>query len=222
MDVAEYEAADARDHMVDCQLRPNKVSDPRILAAMRSIPRERFLPPELACRAYVDEDVPLANGRVLIEPLVIARLIQLAAPTPTDRVLIVAAGTGYGAAVMAACTPHVIALEQDPDLLKIAWAMLPSIARSVAIIQGKLDAGWPQESPYDIVLLEGAVHDIPAALGRQLNANGGRLVTVMAGRGRVGTAVLAEPTPVGLRAQPAFDCATPLIPSLLPPPKFEF
>ena len=105
--------ADARNHMVDSQIRPNRVSDPRILAAMRHLPRERFLPPSLASRAYVDEDVPLANGRALMEPMVLARLLQFAAPAEGERVLVVAAGTGYGSAVLAACGCRVFALEGE-------------------------------------------------------------------------------------------------------------
>jgi protein-L-isoaspartate(D-aspartate) O-methyltransferase len=97
--------ADARANMVDSQVRPNKVTDPRILHAMRTLPRERFLPPALASLAYADEDVPLGNGRVLMEPMVLARLLQIAAPMPGEVALVVGAGTGYGAAVLAACGP---------------------------------------------------------------------------------------------------------------------
>ena len=120
---------DARIRMVDSQIRPNKVTDSRILTAMRRLPRERFLPPELAVRAYSDEDVPLGNGRVLTEPMVIARLIQLAAPIPGESALVVAAGTGYGAAVLAGCGVRVVALEEVPDLLGIARVALAARRR---------------------------------------------------------------------------------------------
>jgi protein-L-isoaspartate(D-aspartate) O-methyltransferase len=213
---------DARNHMVDSQIRPNKVTDPRILNAMRRLPRERFLPPRLAALAYADEDVPLGNGRALMEPMVLARLIQLAAPTPGARALVAAAGTGYGAAVLAACGAEVTALEQDEDLLAIAGVALAAEAPSVALVSGPLTAGWPGGAPYDIILIEGAVRDIPEAIGRQLRPDAGRLVTVRTGHGSTGKAVLAEPTPAGIRAQPVFDCATPLIPALLPTPGFVF
>src|ERR671938_303584 len=91
--------ASARDHMVDCQLRPNKVVDPRIVRAMRALPRERFLPPALAPLAYIDEDLPLPGGRAFMDPLIVARLIQLAAVRPNERVLVIGAGAGDGAAV---------------------------------------------------------------------------------------------------------------------------
>src|SRR6476619_4897977 len=113
MDHAAKAFADARNHMVDRQIRPTKVTDPRIIAAMRRLPRERFLPPRLASLAYADEDVPLGEGRVLIEPAVIARLVQLAAIATGERALVVAAGTGYGAALLAACGARVTALEDS-------------------------------------------------------------------------------------------------------------
>lgn len=208
--------------MVDSQIRPNKVTDPRVLDAMRVIPRERFVPPALRARAYVDEDVPLAGGRALMEPMVLARLIQLAAPAAGERALVIGAGTGYGAAVLAACGVSVVALEEDKSLLALAREVLAEEAPGVVLAEGPLGAGWPAAGPYDLVLLEGAVATIPAALASQLRQDTGRLVTVLTGPGRVGKAVIAEMTPAGLRAQPAFDCATPLIPSLRPTPTFVF
>lgn len=222
MDAALFDFEDARNRMVDSQIRPNKVVDPRILRAMRELPRERFVPARVQALAYADEDVPLGNGRALMEPMVLARLIQAAAPVGGERALIVGAGPGYGAAVLAACGVDVTALEEDEALLRVARQVLPTVAPSVTIIEGKLAAGWPRGAPWDIILIEGAVRDIPAALGGQLRADGGRLVAVRTGRGSTGKAVLAEPTPVGLRAQPVFDCSTPPIPSLLPEPGFVF
>jgi len=215
--------ADARNRMVDSQLRPNKVTDPRITGAMRRLPRERFLPPNLRHLAYVDEDVPLGNGRVLLEPMVIARLIQLAAPMTGERALVVAAGLGYGAAVLSACGPRVTALEEDPRLVELARGALSAIAPEINVVAGSLAEGWPSQAPYDVILIEGAVHAIPPAIGKQLRSAGGRLVTVLRQNGgRTSSAVLAEATPAGIRAQPMFDCATPDLPSLRPAPVFEF
>ena len=105
---------EARVCMVNSQIRPNKVTDSRILTAMRHIPRERFLPASLTPLAYVDEDIPLGNGRYMMEPMVLARLLQSALLQGNERVLVVAAGPGYGAAVLAACGCRVTALEEDP------------------------------------------------------------------------------------------------------------
>jgi protein-L-isoaspartate(D-aspartate) O-methyltransferase len=214
--------AAARQHMVDSQVRPNKVNDPRILDAMRSIPRERFVPADRLALAYVDEDVPLGGGRVLIEPMVIARLLQVLEPRAGERALVVAAGAGYGAALLARCGCRVTALEEDPGLLAMAQDALMEVAPSVAVVSGPLAAGWPASAPYDIILIEGGVPEIPAALAGQLGNAGGRLVAVLRGAGRTGQAVLAEVTSGGLRAQPIFDCATPILPSLQPAPVFEF
>jgi protein-L-isoaspartate(D-aspartate) O-methyltransferase len=213
---------EARNRMVDSQIRPNRVNDPRIIGAMRRLPRERFLPSGQAPLAYADQDVPLGNGRVLMQPMAIARLVMLAAPMKGEHALVVAAGPGYGAALLAACGPRVTALEEDPALLEIARQALIEVAPEVSVVSGVLAAGWPAGAPYDIILIEGAVQTIPAAVAEQLRNNGGRLVTVICDGGRTGQAVLAEATGAGLRAQPVFDCATPALPSLLPAPAFAF
>ncbi len=129
MDLTTFDFAAARDHMVDSQIRPNRIVDPRIIRAMRTLPRERFLPPELASQAYIDEDLPLPGGRTFMEPLVLARLIQLARVRNGERVLVVGAGAGYGAAVLAACGAAVTALESDAKLLDRARAVLPASPR---------------------------------------------------------------------------------------------
>ena len=213
---------EARVRMVDSQVRPNKVTDPRIIAAMRRLPRERFVPPHLAVRAYVDEDVPLGDGRVLMEPVVIARLVQLTAIAAGERALVVAAGPGYGAALLAACGARVTALEESAALQATARTVLAEVAPSVSLVTGPLAAGWPPGAPYDVILIEGAVRDIPPAIGEQLRRQSGRLVAVCCGATGIGQAVLAEATPAGLRTQPMFDCSTPPLPSLLPSLGFVF
>jgi protein-L-isoaspartate(D-aspartate) O-methyltransferase len=224
MDIAATAAlfTEARDCMVDSQIRPNRVTDPCILSAMRRLPRERFLPPRLAALAYADEDVPLGHGRVLIEPLVIARLVQLAAIVEGERALVVAAGVGYGAALVAACGATVTALEEDQGLLALARSALDEIAPSVSLVSGPLAVGWPAGAPYDVILIEGAVPEIPAAFDAQVRRDGGRLVTVITAPGQASRAVLAEPSGPSLRAQPMFDCATPALPSLRRAPGFQF
>jgi protein-L-isoaspartate(D-aspartate) O-methyltransferase len=214
--------ADPRNRMVDSQVRPNRVTDPRILTAMRTIPRERFLPPAQAPLAYADQDVSLGNGRVLLAPMLIARLIQLSAPAAGERALVVAAGVGYGAAVLAACGVRVTALEQDEALLAVARAGLGSISPGVNLAAGPLAAGWPVEAPYDIILIEGAVSAPPPAVVAQLRQEAGRLVTVIRGVAGHGQAVRGELTQAGLHLLPEFDCATSPIPALLPAPAFTF
>jgi protein-L-isoaspartate(D-aspartate) O-methyltransferase len=217
------DTAAARDIMVDGQLRPNRVTDPRIIDTMRRLPRERFVPAALAPLAYIDDDLKLTANRVLMRPLVLARLIQLAAPRPGETVLVVGAGTGYGAAVLAACGVHVTALEENPDLAALARQTAATAAgnATVNVVTGKLADGCPEHAPYDLVLIEGAVCAIPDRIGRQVAQNG-RLVTVLAPKGSHGVAVVAEPSAGGLSVRPAFDAATPYLPELLPAAAFSF
>lgn len=207
----------ARELMVDGQIRPNKVNDPRIINAMRVLRRELFVPPEQAPFAYIDEDLPVGNGRVLIEPMILARLIQTLRPMAGQRALVIGAGVGYGAAVLAACGPQVTALEEDEALAAIAHTALPQAAFDVAsritLVTGRLLDGWESAGPYDLIMIEGAVPELPACCAAQLRP-GGRLVAVLAGVGNASQAVLAEPVPGGLRARPVFDCATPVLPPL--------
>lgn len=222
MDVFGTDFSDARERMVDGQIRPNRVSDPRVLEAMRAIPRERFLPPGLAPFAYIDEDVALGNGRVLMEPLAIARLVQLAQIRRGARTLVVGAGTGYGAALLAACGAAVTALEEDAALVEIARPALAASAPSVVLVIGPLAQGWPAGAPWDLLFIEGAAPSIPPALGEQVRPDAGRLVGVLAGGGRPGTAVFGERTAAGLTLRPMFDCATPALPQLVAKPEFVF
>jgi protein-L-isoaspartate(D-aspartate) O-methyltransferase len=214
--------AEARKNMVDSQVRPNRVTDPRILAAMRRLPRERFLPASVQALAYADEDVPLGHGRYLMEPMVLARLLQAAGLRENERVLVVGAATGYGAAVMAACGCRVTALAEDPALLTIAHAVLPSEAPNVTVVSGPLAAGWPSLAPYDLIFIEGAVPEIPPALAAQTHQETGRIISAIYADGQVTQAIIAEATPAGLGVSRLFDCATRPLPSLRKAPAFAF
>lgn len=213
--------AEARRRMVDGQIRPNKVTDPLLLDALRSIPREVFLPPALRSRAYLDEDVPLpaSPGRAMTEPLVLARLVQLAAVRPADRVLLVCAGTGYGAAVLGHIGARVTAVEADAALVGIARAALAGMGLPPGAIRLEAAspvAGFAAAAPFDAILIEGAVAALPDALPAQL-AEGGRLVMVRDGR-----AVLGRRIGGAFTLTPAFDCTTGLLPDFAPAPGFVF
>lgn len=216
----DYEVA--RNLMVDCQVRPNKVTDRRIVAAMRSLPRERFVPPGMASLAYSDEDVPLGRGRFLTEPMVIARLVQIAVPRAGERALAVAAGTGYGAALLAACGAWVTALEEDAGLLATARGLLAEFAPATVLAEGRLADGWASGAPYDIVLIDGGAPAVPPALLAQLAPAGGRIVWVKSVPGGMGRAMIGERSGDGLASQEVFDCAIPSLPSLRPEVGFVF
>jgi protein-L-isoaspartate(D-aspartate) O-methyltransferase len=214
--------ADARTCMVDSQIRPNRVTDPRILAAMRRLPREQFVPANVVSLAYADEDVPLGKGRFLMEPMIFAKLLQAANLIENENVLIVGAGTGYSAAVLAACGCRVTALEDDPALLAIAGRILPVEAPGVTLVSGPLAAGWSKNAPYDLILIDGAVPEIPPALAAQTRRETGRIIAAIHTPGRVTQAVIAEATAAGLGLSTLFDCATPAIPSMEKTPAFAF
>jgi protein-L-isoaspartate(D-aspartate) O-methyltransferase len=222
--------AEARRRMVDGQLRPNRVTDPNLLEAFRSLPREAFLPAGSRSRAYADEDVPLPGGRSMMKPMVLARLLQLAEPRPGDRGLVVCAGTGYGAAVLGHLGVRVVAIERDAGLAGLAKAALADAlpAGTVRFEAAQPTAGFAAGAPYDIILIEGEVADIPPALTEQL-AEGGRLVTVQSeagaargGRGGQARAVLGRRIGGVITLTPAFDCTAGALPGFARQPSFVF
>ena len=209
--------ADARRRMVDGQIRPNKVTDPRLLEALRELPRELFLPPALRTRAYVDEDVPLPGGRALMEPMVLARLVQLLAVRSGGRALVVGAGTGYGAAVLARMGAAVTAVEDDAALSAIARetfaACLPPAALRV------VDALPAEGEAFDAVLVEGEVPAVPEEVSRLL-AEGGRLPAVVGAGRRNRAAVLGQRVGGAFTVTPVLDCAVAALPAFAAPSRF--
>ncbi len=167
----------ARENMIESQVRPNGVTDHRIIAAMMGLARESFVPANRQAVAYADGDIEIAPGRFLLEPMALAKLVQLAEIRPEDRVLHIGAATGYGAAVLSALAQSVVAVECDPSLAAACRGRLSGIA-NVAVKEGRLEAGAPQSGPYDVIVIEGRVAEVPAALLAQL-ADGGRLVAVV-------------------------------------------
>lgn len=176
----------ARLNMVESQVRPNGITDRRIIAAIEQVPRESFVPEGRRALAYMDEDVTLdasdraAGRRALIEVMAFARMLQHAAIKPTDKVLLVGAETGYGAAVVSRMAALVVALESDAGLAAQARANLAGLANA-RLVEGPLAAGVAADQPYDVILLEGRAEEVPQALIDQL-ADDGRLVAVIGER----------------------------------------
>jgi protein-L-isoaspartate(D-aspartate) O-methyltransferase len=218
--MAEHTAAGiAREKMVDSQVRPNQVNDRRVVAAMRVLPREDFAPP--GAIAYGDADISLGNGRYMLAPMLSARLAQLVMMNNPAHVLVVGAGSGYTAAVLAACGTHVTALEEESALTNGALAAHAPAAEAVT---GKLLAGWPAAGPYDAILIEGAVNAIPEVFAAQL-APSGRVITVLADSaqsGGLGRAVIAETTAAGFAVAKMFDCTARILPKFRRTPEFSF
>lgn len=170
-----------RHAMVASQLRTSAVNDPRVVEAMAKVPREAFLPPEHRAIAYRDTLLPLVGGRQHNSPLATGRLITEAQLRADDRVLLVGAAGGYAAAVLALLVKSVVALEEEDSLIAIARGALAGEAR-VELVQGPLSAGWAQGGPYDLIVVDGAAEELPAALIDQLRPDG-RIVSGVLDRG---------------------------------------
>jgi protein-L-isoaspartate(D-aspartate) O-methyltransferase len=211
--------ATARQHMVDSQVRTNKVTDERLIEAIRSLPRERFVPERARARAYLDDDVEIAPGRYLMEPMVTARLIQAAEAKPDDMALVVGAGTGYAAALLARLANTVVALESDPALAQRASAAFAELAIDNAVVfDGPLTAGCAKHAPYNVIYLDGSVEQVPAALTGQL-ADGGRMVGVLLERG-VGRASLWMKSGNLVSYRILFDANVAPLPGFAAPARF--
>jgi protein-L-isoaspartate(D-aspartate) O-methyltransferase len=213
--------AAARHNMVESQIRTNRVTDGALLAAMETLPREQFVPGERRSIAYVDEDIEIAPGRYLMEPMVLARLLQVAEVEPDAIALDIGCGTGYSTAVLARLCQTVVGVESDPALATRATETLTALGIDNAlVVEAGLTAGYPKQAPYDVILFSGAIAGVPDAIARQL-APGGRAVAVVAGRAMGQAHVFTRVGDV-LSARPIFDAATPLLPDYTPEEEFVF
>lgn len=209
----------ARAFMVSNQLRTSKVSDAVVLAAMAEVPRERFVPADRAGVAYRDTIVALGGGRGISPPLATARLLDAIQPKAGERVLVIGAGTGYSAAVLAKIGCKVTALEEDAALLAVAREALAGIA-GVDLVEGPLAAGWAAGAPYDIVFIDGTVTVLPDAIPAQL-VDDGRLACAFDDRG-VSRLALGRKAVHGFGTTSFADVETAPLPGFEPVPAFTF
>jgi protein-L-isoaspartate(D-aspartate) O-methyltransferase len=217
--------AAARRMMVDGQVRTSDVTDPRIIAAMLELARERFVPPANAGLAYLDLDVPVAPapgpGRRLLKPMVLAKMVQAAEVGAADHVLDVGCATGYSSALLARLAAFVVALEEDPALAALALANLGELAAGKAtVVTGPLTQGWPRHAPYDVIFLNGASEVVPRTLFAQLRDQG-RLVAVI-GRAPSCRAMIYRSIGGDVSAWPVFDASAQMLPGFSAPPQFVF
>lgn len=211
----------ARRNMIDSQVKPNRVTDFAVVEAMASIPREKFVPGSKQGIAYVDEDIDLGEGRVMLEPMVFARLLQAAEIGRGDAVLDVACATGYSSAVIGRIASAVVGVESNADFAASASKTLIEMgADNAVIIEGDLKAGYPKQAPYDVIFINGSIEEEPAALLDQL-AEGGRLVAVMRGEG-VGKATVWTRHGAIFSARAIFDAGVPLLEEFRREPGFVF
>jgi protein-L-isoaspartate(D-aspartate) O-methyltransferase len=173
--------AAARRHMIESQLRPSDVSDPVVIAAMAVTAREAFVPAAQQALAYIDRAVPLADGRMLNPALSTGLMLTRAVLSASDKVLLVGAGTGYVAALLAGIVADVVAVEDNRALVEHARAALAGAA-NVRIVESALADGYSAGAPYDVIIIDGAVQQVPDAIVAQL-APGGRLLTGLDDKG---------------------------------------
>jgi protein-L-isoaspartate(D-aspartate) O-methyltransferase len=207
-----------RINMVESQVRPADITDRRIIRAMLEVPREAFVPAGLQALAYMDGPLPLgsrADGRArraLLAPRTFAKLVQLAEIEPESAVLDVGCATGYSTAVLARLAQSVVAVEVDAALAARAAETLRQLnVGNAEVVRASLEGGAPAKAPFDAILLEGAVSQVPDALREQLK-DGGRLVGVIADGGTFGRAYLWRRTRGVFDVRPAFDAGAEPLP----------
>jgi protein-L-isoaspartate(D-aspartate) O-methyltransferase len=211
----------AREAMVDRQVRPADVTRYPIIAAMLAVPRELFVPAEVRPVAYLGEHVPIAPGRVLLDPRVFAKMLDALNVGPADLVLDVGCGLGYSTAVLACMAEAVVALESDPAMAAEAEALLAAQSVDNAVVQaGPLEAGVPAHGPFDAIIVEGALEVLPDALGRQLKP-GGRIAAIVVdgSRGQAQLGLMAED---GIDWRRVFDATAPVLPGFAKAKAFVF
>jgi protein-L-isoaspartate(D-aspartate) O-methyltransferase len=195
--------------MIDSQVRPNDVTDRRLIAAMAAVPREAFVPAGKRASAYADIMVEIVPGRWLVAARDFAKLVNSAAIRETDRVLDIAPGSGYSTAVLARMGGSVVALEQDEAAAQSVREALAG-THGVEVISGPLKAGAPDKAPFDVVFVNGAVEVVPQAWLDQL-AEGGRMAVAVA-EGGVRRARIYTRSGGKSAWRTPFDTAIPMLP----------
>jgi protein-L-isoaspartate(D-aspartate) O-methyltransferase len=204
--------------MVASQLRTTGVNDPRVVAAMGAVPRERFVPADRTSTAYAETLVPLGNGRHLNTPMALGRLLTEARPSKDDHALVIGAATGYAAAVLARMVSSVVAVEEEPALVAAAKATLEG--SGAKLVEGPLAKGYKRGAPYDLVLIDGAVEAIPDAIVDQL-AETGRLVAAILDNG-VARISIGRRGGGGFGIVAVADVASAILPGFAKPRGFIF
>lgn len=208
--------------MIAGQIRPNRVTDPRIIAAFGAVPREPFVPEAYRGAAYLDEDIEVKPGRYVMEPMVLARLIGLARLKESDAVLDVGCATGYSTALLSKLASFVVGLEEDAELANKATRNLQELSiDNATVVSAPLSEGLPKQGPYQVIMLEGAVEIVPGTLLEQLD-EGGRLVCVRSAGGGIGRGHVITKVKGHTGGRDRFDAAVPPLPGFEHPRTFRF
>ena len=212
-----------RKAMVDSQIRPNKVIDDQVIEAFSTIPRELFVNRHMQEMAYIDEDIHLSGGRFIIEAMVMARMVQALKLTPSDNVMCIGAGNGYGAAILSFLAASVIAVETRIQMVEKAQQIVAGLdIGNVAVVKSRLQDGYPSEAPYQGIIIEGGVEYVPQALFDQLSDDG-HLVCVLRPRGLdVGEAMIWHKRSDHVTPKTLFTAQVPVLDEFKLKPKFAF
>ena len=174
--MTEHNFEHMRQAMVASQLRTTGVNDPRVVAAMREVPRERFVPSDRIALAYADAVVSIGHGRQLNSPMALGRMLTEAHLRGSERALVIGAATGYAAAVLARLAGSVVAVEESPELAAFAREALAGT--DVELVEGPLTQGHRAGAPYDFILIDGAVEYVPQVIVDQV-ADGGEVALAL-------------------------------------------
>lgn len=204
----------ARAAMVESQLRPQGVTDLAVLRAMGTVEREKFLPGHTRPLAYADRAVAIGGGRFIAAPAMLGQLLTQMLLETGQRALVVGAGTGYSAAVIAAIGLEVVGLEDSAELAAQARE------RGIDMVKGPLEAGWAKAAPYDHILIDGAIEYVPDAIVDQL-ADGGRLGTALVS-GAVSRLILGRKAGGAFGYLSVGDFGVPALPGFDRPQSFTF
>ena len=165
--------ATLREAMVDRQIAGRGLRSAALLAAMRAVPREAFVPESVRAFAYEDGPLPIEAGQTISQPYIVALMIEAAGVAPGGRVLEIGAGSGYAAAVLSRIAAEVIAIERHGQLADLAAARMAALGyANVQIVTGDGSAGWPDAAPYDAILVAASGSHVPDVLKRQLKVGG--------------------------------------------------
>ncbi|WP_230483165.1 protein-L-isoaspartate O-methyltransferase family protein [Sphingomonas sp. Leaf21] len=208
-----------RHAMVASQLRTTAVSDQRVVAAMARLPREDFTPEALRPVAYRDGTLDLGHGRAINLPMATGRLLTEAYLESGDRVLLIGAATGYTAALLSGIVADVVAVEEQPELVAAARTALAGES-NVTLVEAPLTAGHEAGAPYDVLVIDGAVEDLPAALVEQVKI-GGRIVTGLVENG-VTRLASGRRTEGGHGVRAFADAECTILPGFARPRVFQF
>ncbi len=203
----------ARHNMVESQIRTNKVTDDGLLSAFENTPREAFVPKAMTGIAYVDEDLHIGDSRHLMEPMVLARLLQAAQPEASDLALVVGGTTGYAAAILSGLVATVVSLDSDKALTKRANDTFMTLGLdNAASVAGEMEQGYAAQAPYDLIVVDGGIEVVPADLVDQLSPDGRLVAVIYREEGEPGRAMIVEKTGDGSARRILFDASVPLLP----------